>query len=145
MTTTYTLTFTSALAAIAVSGGVWATSLDNATLETKNGISTLTVESPRPVAKAVETLVAKYGSLITYEDPRYEYAGDLQDATSRVRQDLDRYPPGHAPKVVVPLGGRLTVSSSSTDVATILQQIVQSSDHGHFRVQQTNNIFHIRV
>jgi len=143
MTTPYALTFTSLLATIAVSGGAWAVNKDIATLETRNGVSTLTVESSRPVAKAVETLVAKYGTVITYEDPRYEYTGDLEDATARVRTDLNRYPSGQAPKVIVPLGGKLSVSSSSTDMSAVLKQIVQASDHGHFRVEQAGNIFHV--
>src|SRR5262245_24782124 len=31
----------------------------------------ISVEDPRPVSKAIETLEDKYGWIITYEDPRY--------------------------------------------------------------------------
>jgi hypothetical protein len=42
----------------------------------------LGVDDPRPVAKAVEELVSRYGYVITYEDPRHAYEGDIQDVTT---------------------------------------------------------------
>jgi|SRR5579872_1577659 len=148
----YLLALASFLVAVTVSSGARATDLETATLETKNSGSTLTVESPRPVAKAVEFLVAKYGYVVTYEDPRYGYVDDLEDITAKVRKDVDQYPSGKAPKVIVPLGGKLTISSSSiksvasassTDIADVLKQVVQASDHGHFRVEQAGDVFHV--
>jgi len=109
--------------------------------------TTLSVDDGRPVAKAVQTLVSQYGYAITYEDPRYAYDGDLQDVTTQVRKDLDKYPPGKAPKVIAPLGGKLTLNVPSTmglsDVSSVLNQLVQSSPSGHFRVQQTGDVFHV--
>ena len=120
-----------------------ATSNDKAALEEKGGKTTLTVEGPRPVAKAVETLMQKYGSVITYEDPRYSYAEDLDDVTEQVRKDLDKYSPGKAPKVIVPAGGALSVTSSSGEVGDILNQITQASEHGHFKVVRTGDVLHV--
>ena len=45
------------------------------------------IDSARPVADAALKLEQLYGWPITYEDPPYVYAGDLEDATSRVRRD----------------------------------------------------------
>ena len=36
----------------------------------------LSVEDGRPVAKAIRILEARYGWVITYEDPRFVYAAD---------------------------------------------------------------------
>src|SRR5262245_54420252 len=51
----------------------------------------LSVDDPRPVAKALERLEDKYGWRITYEDPRYAYPGDIEDVTTKVRKDLDQF------------------------------------------------------
>jgi hypothetical protein len=87
--------------------------------QTAQDVTQLSVNDGSPVAKAIEELVARYGYVITYEDPRYAYEGDLQDVTTQVRRDLDQYPPGKAPKVIVPRGGKLSVTlSTSTFVDT---------------------------
>ena len=113
--------------------------------------ATLIAESARPIATAVEALVSEYGYVITYEDPRYIYDDDLVDVTTQVRKDLAKYPPGMAPKVVGPKGGRLelniTEPTSVDDVERVLNQIVQtkvdSGRGGHFRSLRTGNVFHI--
>lgn len=113
----------------------------------------LNIDDGRPVAKAVEGLVSRYGYVITYEDPRHAYQGDLKDVTAQVRKDLDKYPPGKAPKVIVPRGGTLSLtlpsstSVSAQTVASLLDQLVhaQSSrgEGGHFRVVQDGDVFHV--
>src|SRR5688572_14466348 len=134
------------LAAIAVASGALATNQDSATLDANGGRTTLSVESPRPVAKAVQTLIARYEQAITYEDPRFAFEDDLEDVTARVRKDLHLYAPGKAPKVIVPRGGKLTVSSS-TDLASILDEVVRiqasSARGGRFRLEQTGDVFHV--
>lgn len=113
----------------------------------------LNVDDPRPVAKAAEELVSRYGYVITYEDPRHIYDGDLQDVTAQVRRDLDRYSPGTVPKVTRPRGGKLsltlpTVSTPNSQiVAATLNQLVHEQlnrgEGGRFRVVQTGDVFHI--
>src|SRR5687768_5365392 len=61
------------------------------------------VDDPRPVPAALQELATRHGRVVTYEDPRYLYSGDIKDVTREVRRDLDRFPPGQAPKVLVPL------------------------------------------
>jgi hypothetical protein len=39
-----------------------------------------------------------------------EYGDDLEDVTSKLRNDMDKYPPGSAPKVIIPQGKKLTFS-----------------------------------
>jgi hypothetical protein len=71
-------------------------------------VRAIEVEASRPLHAAVELLRKEYGYRITYEDPPYEYAGDIKDVTSLVRRDLGA---GSSPKasqrVFVPRGGRL--------------------------------------
>jgi hypothetical protein len=102
------------LAAIAVACDALATNHESATLEANAGRTTLTVESSRPVAKAVETLIARYDHAITYEDPRYAFEDDLEDATARVRKDFPASPAGAGAKTNVPSkpqsAGRSTTS-----------------------------------
>jgi hypothetical protein len=140
----------------------WASSLvfavylfaQSAHSQTVPGGAQLNIDDPRPVAKAAEELVARYGYVITYEDPPFSYEGDLRDVTTQVRRDLDRYSPGKAPKVLVPRGGTLTVSlpSSASGVSTqtmasALGQLVRAHSSrdqgGRFRVVQVGDIFHI--
>jgi len=49
---------------------------------------TTTVVGPRPVREVILEWEKQYGWVITYEDPRFEYANDLEDVTDKVRRDL---------------------------------------------------------
>lgn len=71
---------------------------------------TLAVNDPRPVAKAIEELEARYGVVITYEDPVYEFAGDLVNVAAKVRADYDPARPHAAKPVLIPRGGELRVA-----------------------------------
>jgi hypothetical protein len=126
---------------------------DAADAQTVQDAIKLSVDDPRPVAAAVQELVSRYGYVITYEDPRHAYQGDIQDVTTQVRKDLDQYSPGKAPKAMVPLGGTLTLtipssSSISTQaVASVLEQLMRvqlkRGEGGHFRVVQAGDVFHV--
>ena len=73
------------------------------------------MDDPRPVAATIEQLAKRYNRAITYEDPRYLYAGDIKDVTREVRKDLDKYPPGKAPRVLAPHGEHLAFSYRVSD------------------------------
>jgi hypothetical protein len=114
----------------------------------------LTVDDPRPVAKVMEQLSARFGYVITYEDPRYAYVDDLRDVTSEVRKDLAKYAPGGAPKVLVPAGGSLSLryagpmqSDKPMDPIDVVRQVldVQSSrsNGGTFTVERTGDVLHV--
>jgi hypothetical protein len=114
----------------------------------------LYVDDPRPVAKAIELLTERYSQVITYEDPRYEYEGDIRDVTLEVRRDLDRYPPGQAPKVLVPISGSLDITqplSPNTgepeNWVSTLRLVVDSHQSGaaggRFRVERVGAVLHV--
>lgn len=109
----------------------------------------IVVDDPRPIAKAIQTLVSEYGYVITYEDPRYAYEGDLQNVTTQIRRDANKYAPDKAPKVIGPLGGKLTLNippvTRSQDMVSALNQLIQykTKNGGHFRVQQTADVIHV--
>jgi hypothetical protein len=126
---------------------------DSASFTPDDGSVILKIDSGRPVRRAVETLQTRYGYVITYEDPRYTNEDDLQDVAAKVRKDYSSYPPGLAPKLMVPKGGKLTLrlpasnDISPQDLASILQQLAHaqgtSSRGGHFRVEQVGDVFHL--
>lgn len=116
--------------------------------------NTITVQDGRPVAKAITALEAKYGWVITYEDPRYVYVNDIEDVTESVRRDLYKYPKGGAPKVLVPKGGTLSFAvdviskpNRQPDPRVIVQQMLTaqeaSANGGKFRMQQGDKIIHV--
>jgi hypothetical protein len=73
----------------------------------------LAVDDPRPVAKAVLSLISQYGYQITYEDPPYAYQGDL----------ADRYVNGFKDRI--PAGGTLNVSfTPSSDMRNPADMVI---------------------
>lgn len=111
----------------------------------------LSVQDGRPVAKAITMLEARYGWTITYEDPPYVYAGDIADVTDKVRRDLDKYPKGAAPRVLVPKGGELSFDYNVTsqaglppDPVVVVQQLLTASArYGKFRLEKDHGIIHV--
>jgi hypothetical protein len=114
----------------------------------------LAVNSGRPVADAAAELTARYGYLITYEDPEFAYSDDIQDVTAEVRHDLAKYPPGRAHKVLVPSGGALTVNyevlrpggkpaDSNAMIQRVLATQASTARGGVFRTEQTGELVHI--
>ncbi|MGH7806783.1 MAG: hypothetical protein ACRENT_01685 [Thermodesulfobacteriota bacterium] len=114
----------------------------------------LSAEDPRPVAKAIEMLEAKYGWVITYEDPRYVHNSEIVDVALKVRRDLDKYKPGEVPPVFIPKGGVLEFTyevASNTelpaDPAMVVQKLLSaqaaSSNGGRFRLESRGKIMHV--
>lgn len=114
----------------------------------------LSVDEPRPVAKAMELLQSQYGWVITYEDPRYVHESDLMDVAYKVRKDFHKYEPGKAPKLLVPRNGPLNLSyevSPETgrpeDPAEVIQTVLNAhaanGNPGLFRLEQTGEVFHV--
>jgi hypothetical protein len=114
----------------------------------QNGSVNLSVNDVRPVAAAIMSLETKFGWVITYEDPPYAFAGDIQDITERVRKDLNRYGPGIAPRVVGPRGGALSVSYTANlnDPLSVIQSVLdaEAARSGNvFRVERDGDVFHV--
>lgn len=109
------------------------------------------VDDPRPVQAAVLSLISRHPVIITYEDPRYEFAGDIQDVTDRVRRSPNT--PGKN-RVLVPRGGLLQSSyeinrstGAPVDVTAALASIVEAKNlnpvGGKFAIRQSGDVFHI--
>jgi hypothetical protein len=114
----------------------------------------LSVEDPRPLAKAIEVLEGRYGWAITYEDPRYVYSSEIKDVTLSVPRHLDKYKPGQAPKFFIPKGGTLTFDydiRSDTNIPddrkTVVQELLKayarSGNAGRFRLESNDRIMHV--
>jgi len=113
----------------------------------------LSTEYGRPLAEAIEMLEAKYSFVITYEDPRYTHASEIQDVTKKVRRDPDKLEPGKAARVLVPKGGVLsfdydeTLARNSDYHLTLVQQLVDANlaqgNAGRFRVEQQGALIHV--
>ena len=116
-------------------------------------LTSISVNDGHPVWEIASQLQERYGYAITYEDPRYSNDDDFEDVTVQVRKDLEKYPPGMAPKVIGMKVRNLTLavpdspSISPQEMAGILQRLVQSQETqgtgGRLRVVETGNQFHI--
>jgi hypothetical protein len=133
-------------------GVVAAAHSSQALCATPGPTQSVSVDDPRPIDKAIEILQSKYGYIITYEDPRYVYAGDLKDITQEIRTSVD--PRYKRIKTLVPVGGTVNLSlpmassvNDSRSMAAVLTQLLQShaalQRDGRFRLEQTGDVFHI--
>jgi hypothetical protein len=109
----------------------------------------LSVNDARPMGQAVLSLIRSYPVTITYEDPRYEYAGDLRDITRQVSKT--RHP---QVRTIVPSGGALQAtydvsqdSGEPVDMAGAIQKVIDANNlarhGGHFEVLQSGETFHV--
>jgi hypothetical protein len=109
------------------------------------------IDSTRPVADSVRVLIKQHPVVITYEDPRYEYQGDLKDVTALARSPENAGKPG---AVLVPKGGTLatryevsTATEEPVDYRNALEGILDaqtvSQNGGRFRVLQSGGVFHV--
>lgn len=108
---------------------VQAQSPETGRIDREGDESTLIVDSPRPLDSAALTLARQFGILVSAEDPRYEYAGDIKDVTAEV----SRFP-NPTKRVLVPKGGRLavrfpvTADGAPQDVRGLLQSLVDTAN-----------------
>ena len=71
---------------------------------------TATVEDPRPLAKALESLETSYDVPITYEDAPYVNAGEIADVTFQVRGSQSG-----GRRILVPRGGSLSFAYEAAE------------------------------
>jgi hypothetical protein len=140
------------LSAIALVAGFCAhvAAREVATLASKGGgVDALAVEGPRPVATAIQRLIQTYGYRISYEDPRYVYAEDLEDVTakySRVAEPAAGKAP--AARLLVPKGGKFTVDvQPSKGAEAVLKQTILASAAAspgqRFQVRKDDGMYHV--
>jgi hypothetical protein len=112
----------------------------------------LSVDNGRPLAEAIVVLEVRFGRVITYEDPPYVYAGDINDVTQSVRRDLDKFEPGQAPRVLVPKGGKFDFviirnANRSPDKDRTLEKLVHdyalTTQSARFRLEKSADAFHV--
>src|SRR6266436_4893344 len=114
----------------------------------------LSVQDPRPLAKAIETLESRNGWIITYEDPRYVNESEIADVTASVRRDLNNFKAGEAPKVLIPKGGPLSIeyevdptTNNPADSTRVVQQLLdaqsRSGNAGKFRLERNGEVIHV--
>ena len=104
----------------------------------------INVNSPRPLASAVEEIERRSARVITYEDPFYLYASDIEDVTLSVRRDGQT-----EPRVLVPRGGPFFFqypAAASVD-SSVLDKLVDeynlSGHPGVFRLIRTGDVCHV--
>ncbi len=82
---------TVAFSALALVGTcLWIATDQEAVAAAQRPIRIQVIDSPRPVSAAVLQIEKMFGSVVTYEDTRYVYPGDIVDETERVRRDLSK-------------------------------------------------------
>ncbi len=122
----------------------------------------VSINDPRPIAKALERLEAIYGLPITYEDPIYIHESQLADVTERIRRE----PHSSANRVLIPKGETLSFTynlpttgiypgggrrQSNADRKAAVVEAIGSIFHGHavsggastFTVIEDNGLFHV--
>ncbi len=120
-----------------LAGASWAAD-GRATLERRGGSVQLTADDARPVAAAVQTLVDALALRITYEDPRYEFTGDLADVASSAAR----------PRVTVPRGGRFVAKfPGSKDAGAMLERVLSAAAQAmpdlRFRIERSGEAWHV--
>lgn len=114
----------------------------------------LYIDSGRPVAEAIESLAQRYPTVITYEDPRYEYRDEIKDVTEAVRNPLNQRARTSGHRVLVPSGGSLQLSYDAfvdtgepVDLVGTLQRILEANESrasgGRFRILESGKVFHV--
>jgi hypothetical protein len=121
--------------------------------------NTITVQDPRPVAKAIEELENRYGWKITYEDPPYIYYSDITDVTvtpwpgvpvqNQSQLQLFQHAPAANHRTLVPKGGSLsfTLPPANPDEFGTVEALVKSYNSSHqgivFAVIQGVGVLHV--
>jgi hypothetical protein len=96
------------------------------------------VSDPRPLKTAIDQIESTLGIPISYEDPRFEFAGDTQDVTDQVQSARQRAA-NPTVRIIVPRGGILTLESSIlskpaqiSDVLALVTQLRIGSEANNF-------------
>ena len=103
----------------------------------------VTVDDPRPLARAIDAIEQRFGWTVTYEDPPYENASEIEDVTTRVRRDGKTHP-----RVLGPRGGAFHFSYARGSDAegllgALLERYEASGNPGFYRVFQEGAAFHV--
>ena len=102
---------------------------------------TLTVHDPRPVAAMILELEKTYSWQITYEDPPYAYAADIEDLTAGV----ERYPGKE--RILVPKARTLSVvglaPQENAAIENVLAGYSRLTGVQAFRLVKNGTVYHV--
>ena len=117
-------------------------------------LKTTSVTGPRPLQDVILQWEKLYGWVITYEDPRFEYANDVEDVTTKVRKDLTPGEPIDPSKRIIgarerQLSVTYNVPQSAKDSTARLESTKQlvtayANDTGTtFNIERSENRLHV--
>lgn len=109
----------------------------------------IVVKDSRPVSAAIKRLSEYMDYVVTYEDPRYEFRGDLRDATAIVRPNGP-----NGPRIFWPaessiemkglqLPNGMDIDAASQTVEKVLEVQNRSNTGGKFKLIKTGRMLHI--
>jgi hypothetical protein len=114
----------------------------------------LQVNEARPMKAVIDNLQRTTGIPVNYEDPRFEYSGDIQDVTDQVQSPAQKAAHPNV-RIIVPKGGPLaldlTTASLKPGVGDVLSLILQAKGQheskgypGRFSITQTGNTLTVK-
>lgn len=116
----------------------------------QRAVDEIAVDDPRPLAAAIQELQRRYGWVVTYEDPPYEFVADTLDVTEAFSRTRD---PSNKRRELIPLGGSFTFVYAAGGPSTgpeaqptltaLLRSYHQSGNTGVFRLVRTGDVFHV--
>lgn len=104
----------------------------------------LSVVDHRPLAAVIRELENRFGWVITYEDPSYEWAADVEDVTLAVSKS-----PNPTNRVLVPRLGSFAFRYPDTDdprpiaVLSAMLRDYNLTGYGEFRLIVSGSVFHV--
>ncbi|MBZ5572723.1 MAG: hypothetical protein LAO09_12705 [Acidobacteriia bacterium] len=112
---------------------------------------TLSFTSPRPIRDAIVDFEKKYGWVITYEEPRFQFSGDMEDLAQSARLQGKSIAPDkqfRVPKsrTVSVTYQRPTNPANPTSRLQVVQTILDAYAHGEgdtFEIRETASRLHI--
>jgi hypothetical protein len=81
------------------------------------------VNDPRPLKTAIDQVESALGVPINYEDPRFEYVGDVQDVTEQV-QSARQHAANPTVRIIVPRGGALALDSTPLPQPALISDVL---------------------
>jgi hypothetical protein len=109
----------------------------------------ISVNDPRPLARAAQMFEKRHGWVITYEETSFVHEGDIEDVTLATRMSRGD---SKSPRTLIPRGGPFVFSYRTPAGASVpeegvlemlLEQFHLSGYPGQFRLIKGDNVFHI--
>jgi hypothetical protein len=130
---------------------IWTAMLLANSVKAQTQQETLSFTSPRPIRDAIVEYEKKYGWVITYEDPRFEFPGDMEDRAQTARQlgktvDPDKTFRIPKTRTVSVTYDRPIDARDATVRSKVLQKLIDAysqTDGSTFRLESSTTRLHI--